>query len=59
MLFDAGPEGFQYGFSAKSYERLTRASKVTAARELTELGALVRIGAGWSTRYELRLCFED
>lgn len=57
-LFDAGPEGFQGGLSAKSYERLTRSSKATATRELTELtemGALVRIGAGRSTRYELRL----
>ena len=57
-LFDAGPEGFQGGLSAKNYERLTRASKSTATRELTELtemGALVRIGAGRATRYELRL----
>ncbi len=57
-LFDAGPEGFQGGLSAKNYERLTRASKATATRELTELtqiGALIRIGAGRGTRYELRL----
>lgn len=57
-LFDAGPEGFQGGLSARNYERLTRSSKATATRELTELtemGALVRIGAGRSTRYELRL----
>jgi len=57
-LFDAGPEGFQGGLSAKNYERLTRSSKATATRELTELteiGALVRLGAGRSTRYELRL----
>lgn len=57
-LFDAGPEGFEGGLSAKNYERLTRASKATATRELTELtkiGALNRVGAGRSTRYELRL----
>lgn len=57
-LFDAGKEGFQGGLSAKNYERLTRSSKATATRELTELteiGALIRTGAGRSTRYELRL----
>ena len=57
-LFDAGPEGFQGGLSAKNYERLTQASKATATRELTELmklGALTRVGAGRGTRYELNL----
>ncbi|MBC6992725.1 DUF4172 domain-containing protein [Neolewinella lacunae] len=57
-LFDAGREGFPGGLSANNYERLTRSSKATATRELTELtemGALLRTGAGRSTRYELRL----
>lgn len=57
-LFDAGPAGFDGGLSAKNYERLTRTSKATATRELTDLmdlGALVRTGIGRSTRYALKL----
>ncbi len=57
-LFDAGPAGFDGGLSAKNYIRITRTSRATATRELaklTELGILVRTGAGRSTRYELRL----
>ena len=57
-LFDAGPDGFDGGLSAKNYMRITRTSRATTTRELTkltELGVLNRIGAGRATRYELRL----
>ena len=57
-LFDAGPEGFKGGFSAKNYANLTRVSKPTATRDLSNLvalGALLRTGAGRATRYELNL----
>ena len=57
-LAEAGPEGFQGGFSTKNYMRLTRTPKATASRDLSklvELRALTRLGAGRSTRYELKL----
>lgn len=57
-MFDAGPGGFQGGMSAKKYGSITKSSKATATRDLTqlvELGALVRSGEGRSTSYALRL----
>ncbi|OAV43324.1 Fic family protein [Lewinella sp. 4G2] len=61
-LFDAGPEGFDGGLSAKNYERITRVSKATATRELTyltRLGALTRTGAGRGVRYQLNLDYGE
>ena len=57
-MFEAGPEGFEGGMTAKKYISLTGASKATATRdlqELLELDALIRVGAGRSTRYDLNV----
>ena len=57
-LFDKGPEGFAGGLSAKNYTRITRTSSATASRDLSrlvELAALIRYGAGRSTRYRLNI----
>ncbi len=54
-MFEAGPEGFQGGMNARKYVALTGASKATATRDLqhlAQIGALVPIGGGRSTRYE-------
>jgi Fic family protein len=56
-LLDAGPGGFEGGINARKYMGLTKASKATATRDLTDLlekGLLERqIGAGRSTGYEI------
>jgi Fic family protein len=55
-MFEAGPEGFTGGMNARKYVALTGSSKATATRDLQELarlGALVAVGGGRSTRYEL------
>ncbi len=55
-MFNAGINGFKGGMTAKKYMSLTSASKATATRDLQMLhenGALVRTGAGRSTRYQL------
>ena len=55
-MFDAGPEGFTGGMNARKYVSLTGTSKATATRDLQKLaslGALVPVGSGRSTRYEL------
>lgn len=55
-MFDAGPEGFLGGLSAKNYMTITDAATATATRDLTalvELGALTRTGELKSTRYHL------
>ncbi|MEM1085866.1 MAG: Fic family protein [Verrucomicrobiota bacterium] len=57
-MFEAGPAGFTGGMNARKYVALTGASKATATRDLqylAELGALVSLGGGRSTRYELAL----
>ena len=57
-MFDAGPGGFAGGMSAKKYGSMTKISKATATRDLVELlniGALVQVGKGRSTRYQLNL----
>ena len=53
-MFEAGPEGFSGGMNARKYVGLTGVSKATATRDLQELaqmGALVSVGGGRSTRY--------
>ena len=55
-MFEAGPEGFRGGMTAKKYRHLTRVSAATASRDLADLarsGALLRRGAGRSTHYVL------
>lgn len=55
-IFDAGPEGFTGGMNARKYVALTNTSKATATRDLQQLaslGALIPVGGGRSTRYEL------
>jgi hypothetical protein len=55
-LLEAEPEGFIGGLSNKKYRGMTTASQATAARDLSELvtlGALYKVGAGRSLRYEL------
>lgn len=57
-MFEAGPDGFEGGMSAKKYVSITRTSKATATRDLQELvkiGALVASGGGRSTRYEINV----
>lgn len=57
-MFDAGPEGFKGGMSAKKYMSITQLSKSSATRDLQYLlqhGMLTQQGAGRSVRYELNL----
>jgi len=57
-MFDAGTTGFQGGMSAKKYCSITKSSKATATRDLSllvDFGALIKVGEGRSTRYELNL----
>lgn len=61
-MFSAGPEGFEGGMSATKYVSLAKVSKATATRHLTELcelGALITVGSGRSTRYQLCLDGND
>jgi Fic family protein len=55
-LLDAGPGGFVGGLTNKKYCGMTKASKATATRDLTDLlnrGILVRVGQKRGTRYNL------
>ena len=57
-LFEAGPEGFAGGLSAKNYRSITGAPSATATRDLADmvaLGVLRRSGELKATRYFLRL----
>ncbi|MEJ7740326.1 MAG: Fic family protein [Chitinophagaceae bacterium] len=57
-MFDAGPEGFEGGMSAKKYMTITKTSKATATRDLQhllELDVLGIIGGGRSTNYFLNI----
>lgn len=57
-MFDAGPEGFEGGMTAKKYMSITRSSKATATRDLQiliELGAFINQGGGRSTHYALNM----
>lgn len=57
-MFEAGPEGFTGGMSAKKYMSITQVSKATATRDLQYLhqhGMLKQEGAGRSVRYDLNL----
>jgi len=55
-MFRAGPEGFAGGLSAENYLAITKTSRATATRDLTELvelGALLKTGKLKGTRYWL------
>ena len=57
-IFREGPRGFEGGISAEKYINLTKTSRATATRDLTELsnlGILQKTGVGKGTRYQLRL----
>ena len=57
-MFDASPEGFTDGLSAKNYISITDAAPATARRDLGDLvakGALSRTGERRGTRYWLAL----
>lgn len=58
-VFKAGPEGFEYGISARKYMGMTGCSKATATRDLADLvdkgylDPLEKVGR--NARYALRL----
>jgi len=56
-LLDGGERGFEDGISAAQYQTVTKVSKATATRHLSDLlekGCLVRLpGGGRSTRYRV------
>jgi len=55
-LFEEGPDGFKGGLSAEKYGAITKASRATITRdlsELVELGALTKTGLLRHTRYWL------
>jgi Fic family protein len=57
-MFEAGPDGFLGGLSAKNYMTITDATTPTATRDLGDLvvkGALTRTGERKATRYWLHL----
>jgi len=58
-VFKAGPDGFEFGLSAKKYMGMTGCSKATATRDLGDLvdkGCLYRLaGGGRNARYNLNL----
>ena len=58
-MFKAGPDGFEGGMNAGKYMKLTKCSKATATRDLTNLmekGCLRKLqGGGRSTRYDIAL----
>ncbi|WP_033051975.1 Fic family protein [Pseudomonas sp. GM49] len=57
-LLDGGERGFEHGISAAQYQAVTKVSKATATRHLTELlnkDCLQRLpGGGRSTRYQIK-----
>jgi Fic family protein len=57
-MFDEGPSGFKGGLSAENYIAITKASRASATRDLTDLvekGALIKTGELRHTRYRLNL----
>lgn len=57
-MFSEGLNGFKGGLSAENYIAITKTSKATATRDLSDLvqkGALIKTGELRHTRYRLRL----
>lgn len=56
-MFEAGSEGFETGVNARKYQNISKCSKATATRDLTDLvgkNVLHHLsGSGKNTRYEL------
>jgi Fic family protein len=55
-IFDEGIKGFNGGFSASNYIRITNTSRATATRDLNDLvskNAFIQTGSGKGTRYSL------
>jgi Fic family protein len=55
-MFAEGRQGFEGGMSTKKYMAITKCSQATAARDLAtlkEMGAMISLGQGRSTRYEI------
>jgi len=56
-LLDSGPDGFEGGINTQKYIGLTKTSKATASRDLTELVGkeclIKRAGGGRSTSYDI------
>ena len=60
-MFEEGPEGFTGGLSAENYISITKATRPTATRDLSDLvakGALARTGERKYTRYHLNIDLE-
>ncbi len=56
-MFEEGPAGFKGGLSAENYIAITKTTRATATRDLTDLvekGALVKTGELRHTRYRLK-----
>lgn len=61
-IFAEGPNGFKGGLSAENYIAITKTTRATATRDLTDLvekGALVKTGELRHTRYQLNLKPKD
>lgn len=61
-IFAEGPNGFKGGLSAENYIAITKTSRATATRDLTDLvekGALVKTGELRHTRYWLRIVHQQ
>lgn len=59
-MFNEGPDGVKGGLSAENYIAITKTTRATATRDLTELvekGALVKTGVLRHTRYRLNLTY--
>lgn len=57
-MFEEGPDGFRGGLSAENYLSITKTTRSTATRDLTDLvekGALMKTGELRHTRYWLNL----
>ena len=57
-MFEEGPNGFKGGLSAENYITITKTTRPTATRDLTDLvekGALTKTGELRHTRYHLNL----
>ncbi len=58
-LLDGGNNGFEHGISASQYQKVTKVSRATATRHLTDLlekGCIVKLeGGGRNTRYQIKL----
>ncbi|MBT5900697.1 MAG: DUF4172 domain-containing protein, partial [Opitutaceae bacterium] len=61
-LFEAGPNGFIGGMSAENYLAITKTSRATATRDLSDLlrkNAVTKTGQLKHTRYYLNYSLES